>query len=103
MTDNFTVLQYSYGVFVAILTVNWEFFADIATASFDVFSFSSTASSLVVTVCVFLFVAVAGSIVIHGYCAMPPAFIRDPAFIWYTVGLHQAFIRDQRLLETSVY
>ena len=62
MTDNFTVLQHNYGVIVAVLTVNWEFFADIAAASFDAFSATSTAWSLVLTVYTFLFVAIAGAI-----------------------------------------
>ena len=66
MTDSFTILQHSYGVFVmfiAVLTVNWVFFADIVAASFDVFLAILTAWSLVVTVCTFLFVAIAGAII----------------------------------------
>ena len=68
MTDNFTVLQHSLGVIVvsvAVLTVNWEFLVDIAAASFDVFSATSTAWSLVVTVCAILFVAIAGAIICY--------------------------------------
>ena len=37
-------------MFVAILTVNWQFFVDIAAASFEVFSATLMAWSLVVTV-----------------------------------------------------
>ena len=45
-TENFTIIQHHYAVFivvVAVLTVNWEFFANIAAASFDVFLATSTA------------------------------------------------------------
>ena len=38
--DNFTIIQHSYDVFVVfvvVLRVNWEFYADIEAASFDVF------------------------------------------------------------------
>ena len=50
-------------VFVAILTVNLEFFVNIAAASFDVFSATLTAWRLVVSVYAFLFVAKAGAII----------------------------------------
>ena len=50
-------------MFIAVLTVNWFFFANIVAASFDVFSATSTAWSLVVTVYVFLFVVIAGTII----------------------------------------
>ena len=63
MTNNFTVIQHSYSVFVAVLTVNWEFFADIAAASFDGFLVTSVVWSLVVIVYAFLFVAIAGVII----------------------------------------
>ena len=100
MTDNFIVLQHNYAVFVvfvAVLTVNWEFFAEIATASFDIFSPTSTASSLVVTVCAFLFVAVAGAIVATWILCHAPAFIKDPLHLFRIMW---AFTR--RLLETGV-
>ena len=63
----------------------------LAASSFDIF----LATSSVVTVYAFLFVAIAGAIRI--LCHVP-AFIRDPAFIWYNMGLHTPLIRDQGLL-----
>ena len=57
-------LQHSYGVFVALLTVNWEFFGNIAAAFFEVCSAASTAGSLVATVYAFLFVTIAGAIIV---------------------------------------
>ena len=51
----------------------------------------------------FVFASPSMVILPRGYCATPLTFIRDPVFISYTVGLHQAFIRDQRLLETDIY
>ena len=65
MTDNFTAIQHRYGMFVvlvAVLTINWEFLADIAATSLDVFSVTSTVWSLIVIVYAFLFVAMAGAI-----------------------------------------
>ena len=37
----------------------------------------------------------------HEYCAMPWAFITDPAFNLYNVDLHLVFIRDLRLVEEN--
>ena len=91
------LLQHSYGVFVVFVTVrtvNWEFFADIAAASFDAFS---PTSSLVVTECAFLLVDVAGAIVLRGYCATPRRLLETLRIF------HILWAYTRRLLETGVY
>ena len=62
-------------MFVAVLTVNWDLFANIAAASFDVSLATLDGLKISCYSVRFLFVAIAGAI------------IRDPAFFFVYCGL----------------